>query len=170
LRRTLVLLAVLNIFGFTSTKMENNELVKVREAFHRPVSKANIEEILSMPATGASTETIKAYQAVSRTMMAEFVTSPFSKLSYFKKGKNQLESIILENKSLETIYLRLLIQLNIPSLLGYYSKIESDLDYFCSNFESSEIDEQTTQLFKETLMKTEKIGEYPDKQSKLQGL
>ena len=150
--------------------MENNELVKVREVFHRPVSEANIQEILEIPASGPSEQTIKAYQAVSKTMMAEFVTSPFSKLGYFKKGKNQLESIIASNKSFETIYLRLLIQLNVPSILGYYSQIESDLDYFCSNFDSAPIDKQTKQLFKETILKTAKIGEYPGKKSKVQGL
>lgn len=150
--------------------MESNELVKVREVFHRPVSEANIHEVLDISASGPYLQTIKAYQAVSKTMLAEFVTSPFSKLSYFRKGKNQLESIIATNKSLETVYLRLLIQLNVPSILGYYSQIESDLDYFCSNFDSAPIDAPTKQLFKATILKTAKIGEYPEKKSKVQGL
>ncbi len=170
MRTTLILIAIVSCFGFTYSKMESTELAKVREVFHRPVSEANIEEVLNFSASGPSATKIKAYQAVSQTMMAEYVTSPFTKLSYFKKGKNQLESIIESNRSLETIYLRLLIQLNVPSLLGYYSKIESDLDYFCSNFESETIDSNTKQLFKETLLKTSKIGEYPDKKSKLQSL
>ena len=170
MRLALAFLLISIGFGFTYDKMESNELVKVREVFHRPVSEANIQEVLGIPATGPSAQTVKAYQAVSRTMMAEFVTSPFTKLSYFKKGKNQLETIIASNKSFETVYLRLLIQLNVPSILGYYSQIESDLDYFYSNFNSSPIDTPTKQLFKETVLKTAKIEEYPSQKSKIQGL
>lgn len=170
MRLALAFLLISIGFGFTYSKMGSNELVKVREVFHRPVSEANIQEVLAIQASGPAAQIIKAYQAVCKTMMAEFVTSPFSKLSYFKKGKNQLEAIIASNKSLETVYLRLLIQLNVPSILGYYSQIESDLDYFCINFDSSSIDTPTKQLFKETILKTAKIDDYPGKKSKVQGL
>ena len=150
--------------------MENTELSHVREVFHKPVSQENIEEIINLPADKYNSTSIKAYQAVSKTMMAKYVVSPFSKLSYFNKGKKELETIIASDKNLETVYLRLLIQLNVPSLLNYYSKIETDLDYFCVNFANSQIDEKTKQLFKETLLKTEKIDEYSDRKKKLQHL
>ena len=170
MKKAIALALILSGLSFTNGNMENNKLDNVREVFHRSVSEANIEEVLSIQADGADSEIIKAYQAVSQTMMAEFVVSPFSKFSYFKKGKNQLESIISTNKSFETIYLRLLIQLNVPSMLDYYSKIETDLDYFCTNFESSEIDVQTKELFKQTLLSTAKIGDYPEKKTRILSL
>ena len=170
MRKILVTLLISIGFSFTHTNMENTELSHVRDIFHKPVSKKNIEEIINLPSDKYFSSTIKAYQAVSKTMMAKYVTSPFSKLGYFNEGKKELETIIASDQNLETVYLRLLIQLNVPSLLNYYSKIETDLDYFCVNFANSPIDQNTKELFKETLLKTEKIGEYSERKIKLQHL
>ena len=71
----------------------------------------------------------KAYQAVARTRMAEHVFWPLTKLSYFNDGKDTLEACISRCRSLETVYLRLVVQLNAPGLLGYNDNLEADRTY-----------------------------------------
>jgi hypothetical protein len=163
---------MLILFGciVTELKAQSMELSHVREIFHRPVSQKNVEEVLNLQADQYNSPTIKAYQAVTQTMMAEYVSNPFTKLSYFNKGKKQLEEILVTTKTIETVYLRLLIQLNVPSMLNYYSKIETDLDYFCLNFDDSKIDAKTKKLFIETLLISSKIGEYQEEKKRIQNL
>jgi len=67
------------------------------------------------------------YKACATMMMAQFVFNPFSKLSYFKKGKNMLESAIAADPgNVELRLLRFCTQLDIPSFLGYNDNINED--------------------------------------------
>ena len=60
-------------------------------------------------------------------MIANYVLNPFTKLSYFNKGKKLLEQAIeTAPANAELRFLRFAIQANIPSFLGYNSNIGED--------------------------------------------
>lgn len=60
-------------------------------------------------------------------MMANHVFNPYSKLSYFKKGKDLLEKAIKADKTnVELRFLRLSAQTKSPSFLGYDDHIAVD--------------------------------------------
>ena len=63
-------------------------------------------------------------------IMAKHVFNPFSKLSYFNKGKLILEKAIqAEGKNVELRFLRYSIQTNVPAFLGYKSNLKNDYNF-----------------------------------------
>lgn len=67
------------------------------------------------------------YRGGAIMIMAKHAFNPFSKLSYFKKGKNILESAIrVDNTNVELRFLRYTIQTSVPSFLNYSSEKKSD--------------------------------------------
>lgn len=83
-------------------------------------------EILS-PYTESNNPLYAGYRASAIMMMAKHAFNPFSKMSYFRKGKNILESAIkADDKNVELRFLRFNAQTHTPSFLGYNSDIDSD--------------------------------------------
>ena len=69
----------------------------------------------------------KGYFALSVMMQAKLHKNPFTKLSYFNKGKNILEETISANpKVVELRFLRFSVQNEIPAILLYFNDIDSD--------------------------------------------
>lgn len=63
-----------------------------------------------------------------QTIRAKHVFNPLKKLSTFKEGKKNLElAIIKEPQSAELRFIRLSIQKNAPSFLGYSNQMETDI-------------------------------------------
>lgn len=70
---------------------------------------------------------LSGYKAGATMMMARYVFSPFSKLSYFNKGKKMMEKAIEADKeNPELRFLRFGVQTNIPFFLGYKNDIQTD--------------------------------------------
>lgn len=84
---------------------------------------------------------IRAYQAAATCRMAEFVSSPWTKLKFFNRGKEELENLIKEDKHVELIYLRMLLQLNVPGILNYNKEIDEDLAFFVMHLEKVPVEE-----------------------------
>lgn len=75
------------------------------------------------------------YIGCATMMMARHAFNPFSKLSYFKKGKAILEDAIREDeKNFELRFLRFTAQTNMPSFLGYNESIEKDKKFILNSF------------------------------------
>ncbi|HEY5367973.1 MAG TPA: hypothetical protein VIJ75_03195 [Hanamia sp.] len=75
------------------------------------------------------------YIGCATMMMAKHVFSPFSKMSYFKKGKVMLENAIkADDKNFELRFLRFTAQTNMPSFLGYHDNIETDKKFILNSF------------------------------------
>jgi hypothetical protein len=75
------------------------------------------------------------YRASAMMMMAKHVANPFSKMSYFKKGKKILETAIkADEKNIELRFLRFNAQTHIPSFLGYNDSIEADRKFLENSF------------------------------------
>lgn len=67
------------------------------------------------------------YRASGTMMMANYVFNPFSKLSYFKKGKKMLSAAIAADaQNIELRFIRFGVQTNVPSFLGYNDYVEKD--------------------------------------------
>lgn len=75
------------------------------------------------------------YKGSGTMMMAKHVFNPFSKLSYFKKGKQMLESAIATDETnFELRFLRFTAQTNMPSFLGYNNDIEKDKEFILNYY------------------------------------
>lgn len=75
-----------------------------------------------------------AYLGALETIWAKYVNNPFSKLSTFKKGKGKIEAAVKKApNNLEIRYLRLSVQKNAPSFLGYKSNINEDTEFIKEN-------------------------------------
>ncbi len=67
------------------------------------------------------------FKAMSEFMLCNHTSSLFSKYNHFNEGKKLLETAIKQDlKNTELIYFRFITQTNVPSLLGYSSKINGD--------------------------------------------
>jgi len=74
------------------------------------------------------------YKGSATMMKAKYARDPFSKLSYFGKGKNMLEkAITADENNTELRFLRLAAQANAPSFLGYDDKINSDKSFLLNS-------------------------------------
>lgn len=89
---------------------------------------ANLSEIKDHSATHLG------YLGGLQTIWANHVFSPISKLNTFNKGKKNIEQAIKkEPKNVELRFIRLSVQKNAPSFLGYYSNIKEDMQFIKNN-------------------------------------
>ena len=81
--------------------------------------------------------TAEGYFALSSMMLAKIYQNPFTKLSYFNRGKNILEATIKSYPgNVELRFLRYAVQAKVPSILLYFNDMEDDkeiLDGYISN-------------------------------------
>lgn len=78
--------------------------------------------------------TYLGYLGGLQTIWANHVFSPISKWNTFKKGKGNIEQAIkIEPENVELRFIRLSIQKNIPSFLGYKSNIDEDIEFIKKN-------------------------------------
>lgn len=104
-------------------------MITIRDLYSKAsTSKADSEKLkTTLEAIKTPNECIKGYIAVSNMIEANYVYSPYTKLSYFNKGKALLDQAIKnDNQNIELRYLRLCVQTNAPSFLGYNKQIETD--------------------------------------------
>jgi len=135
-------LVVSGLWLISAQGQKGDVLGQVREDFQRIKGKEDIEQLnkIAVDDSDAVANTIRAYQGAATCMMAEYVFSPIKKLQYFNDGKKSLERSIKNDKSVETIYCRLLIQLNVPGFLNYHDEIKGDIDFFKAELPKAKID------------------------------
>lgn len=80
----------------------------------------------------------KALTGVGYFFQAKHSYSPFTKMSYFKKGRSLLDDSIKEEPAnLEMRLLRYLSQLKSPSFLGYKKNMKEDKQFLQKNYKNS---------------------------------
>lgn len=95
------------------------------------------------------------YKGSATMMMAQHVSNPFSKLSYFHKGKNMLDQAInADLKNMELRFLRFAAQTEAPAMLGYRGDIAQDKNLILASLPTSD-DEQLRRLIIGYLAKSE---------------
>lgn len=84
-----------------------------------------ITSVQSCPS--ASDPVLAGYQAAATMMMAQYVVNPFSKLSWFRKGRKLLDNTLAQHpQHTELRFLRFTVQTNAPGMLGYNDEISAD--------------------------------------------
>ena len=75
----------------------------------------------------SQSSTAEGYFALATMMLAKTHSNPFTKLSYFNKGKNILEAAIeAYPDNVELRFLRYAVQAKVPSILLYFNDMEED--------------------------------------------
>ena len=99
----------------------------------------------------------KGYTAAMVFMKSRFVTFPFTKLKYFKKGKTILDETIIESPSnIEIRYIRFLMQKQIPDFLGYNDNIKEDFNVIVDGIKMSNLQsEMKSEIVKNMLLTKE---------------
>lgn len=113
------------------------DIASVRMLFQQAaLDETACKQMISLLAPyGEESPLLLGYKGSGTMMMAKHVFNPFSKLSYFKKGKQMLEnSIDTDEQNLELRFLRFAAQTNMPSFLGYNSDIEKDRAFILNHF------------------------------------
>ena len=84
-----------------------------------------------------------SYNIISDLMLCNFTLNPYTKYKIFKNSIKKLDRVILLNpQNTEIRFLRYLVQLNSPKILGYYTHIENDYKLIMSNINSENEDLQ----------------------------
>ena len=120
------LFIILPFIGFAdSPKLED-----VRLLFHQSQeSQKTCTQLIELlqPYTEKNNSLFLGYRGCATMMMAKHAINPFSKLSYFRKGKLLLEKAIqFDPKNIELRFLRYTVQYNVPSFLNYDSNQKQD--------------------------------------------
>ena len=122
---------------------ESDDLLEVRTHFHNINGEQEVKSLMNWPVEENRDESprMNAYRAIATCMMAEYSWSPLKKLGFFRRGTKLMDSVISEELHVESVYLRLLIQLKTPEILNYRKHIESDLAYLKNELPGALIDE-----------------------------
>ena len=131
---------------------------KIRSDFHAgKTTQEKLEKIIGNQSYENSPLT-SAYKGLCETMMAEYVYLPTSKLKYFNRGKKKIDQAVSQDSGdPELRYIRMMVQLNAPSFLGYNGKIEEDLKIFIKNKEQFEGGDQWLKTFANNLLQTKNL-------------
>ena len=115
-------------------------LVELRASLDKVQSNKEYAFKLYNTLQSSSLTTVKSgYFGVIQSMLATHTNDPMKKISYFNAGKNSLEkSIVKLPNNTELRYLRLMLQLNVPSILGYSKNIEGDRSFIVKTIASQQ--------------------------------
>ncbi|MEL1253526.1 hypothetical protein AAEO57_07065 [Flavobacterium sp. DGU38] len=133
---------------------DSTGLDEIRTNYNKAVSdKALCEKMITeLSKTQNESTDYLAYLGGFQAIWANHVFSPVSKLSTFNKGKKNIERAIKkEPDNAEYRFIRLSIQKNVPSILGYKSNIKEDTEFLKSN--QNQIKSQILQKNIEALLK-----------------
>ena len=103
------------------------ELEKIRINYEKAVSDKKICQAM-ISKLSANTDALHvAYLGAFQAIWAKHIINPISKLSTFKKGKRNIEEAVKSKPdNVEIRFVRLSVQANCPSFLGYSGKINED--------------------------------------------
>ncbi|HET7117290.1 MAG TPA: hypothetical protein VFI29_12405 [Hanamia sp.] len=129
---------VLLFCGFTAFSSVPVDMSKVRSLYKEAVkSEDSCKELVAISSgpNEKNNPLMLGYKGSGTMLMAKHVFNPFTKMSYFKKGKQMLEKAIeLDENNIELRFLRFNAQTNMPSFLGYNSSIENDKKFLLNRF------------------------------------
>ena len=110
----------------TASPTLNDVRVMYHEASSNNDACKSLVEILK-PYNEKNNPVLSGYRAGATMMMAKYVFSPFSKISYFRKGRDMLQKAVnADDQNIELRFLRFAVQTNLPFFLGYKDHIEAD--------------------------------------------
>ncbi|MFA4870163.1 MAG: hypothetical protein WC623_18340 [Pedobacter sp.] len=115
-------------------KAKGMELEKIRINYEKAVSDKEICQAMIKQLSTNTDALHIAYLGAFQAVWAKHTINPISKLSTFKKGKKNIELAVKSRPDdAEIRFVRLSVQLNCPSFLGYSNKINEDKKIVQSN-------------------------------------
>ena len=143
--------------SLAQTPVEMNRDLYIKAASEQRYAEELLESSRELGAAGSMLHL--GYQGAANMMMAKHVGNPFSKLSYFKKGKKLLQKAIEEDgDNLELRFLRFSVQSKAPAFLGYRAELEEDKEFILAHFEALQ-DPQLKEMVRVFLLESEQISE-----------
>lgn len=128
-----LLLSIAGAPGFTGIP----SIREVRQIYQAAASgEDQCKKLITLltPYTEKNNPLLSGYKGSATMLMARYANNPFSKLSYFKKGKMMVEkAIAADEMNVELRFLRFAAQTNAPSFLGYNSDIETDKTFLLNS-------------------------------------
>lgn len=117
------------IFMFFSNQKHKVDLEFVRSNYNKAVIDKSLCDSMIKDLQQADHDTVLfAYLGGLETVWAKHIINPISKLKTFNKGKRKIElAIQKEPENVEIRFIRLSVQKNAPSFLGYNKNIKEDL-------------------------------------------
>lgn len=137
--KSLIVLALFFVAKTSDAGSYNKELpsiTEIRNLYEKSLkSEDDCQKLIDLLEPYKKDPLYLGYSGCATMMMAKHTFSPFSKLSYFKKGKLMLEDAInADEKNFELRFLRFTAQTNMPSFLGYNDSIEKDKKFILNSF------------------------------------
>lgn len=124
------LISVLLFFCFSQVngQAKKMDLDDIRINYAKSVSDKKLcEQMIKEIGLQTPSPVLMCYLGGLQTIWAQHVFNPFQKMQTFKKGKINIEKAIQQERdNPEMRYIRLSIQENAPSILGYHSDIQND--------------------------------------------
>lgn len=144
--KTLVFLTLFLMLGGA----DNNDLLRTRELYYKAsLNETNAEAFDDYLSTSPDIERslLAGYWGVCFMLKANHVWNPYSKLSYFNKGKDMLnEAIVKAPAQVELRFLRFCVQTNVPAFLGYKTDIPADKALILKKYSSLEDEDLKTRI------------------------
>lgn len=122
------LIATLSIFCLIQTDLFSMDLDYVRANYDKAVKNKKLcRQLIQDLEKAEKSPLFLAYLGALQTIWANHVFSPVSKLKTFNQGKKNIEKAVSSDKdNAEIRFIRLSVQKNAPSFLGYNSMIKTD--------------------------------------------
>jgi hypothetical protein len=108
---------------------ERGSLIEIRNLYAKSASsKASNGKLLRLlEGADKGSALMEGYRGAALMIEASHLLSPLSKWNRFKIGKGLIEHAVkAEPDNVETRYIRLTIQTNLPAFLGYSSHVKTD--------------------------------------------
>ena len=156
------IISILLFVTLISATQNTRDLELIRAAFQDIEKEEDVKSIIDfkiIDTIKANINVLKAYKGAAQCMMAAYVFSPVAKLRNFNEGKKILEGSIMDNRNVENIYLRLLIQLNVPKILEYHKSIDEDILFLNEHLPKEPIDMAYKNLMIQNLVSVAKNKE-----------
>lgn len=121
---------------FLLTSATTTSLDVVRASYNKVVSDKKMckQMIAELEKIKNNSATHLAYLGGLQAVLANHVFNPISKLNTFNEGKKNIEQAIKnEPNNVELRFIRLSVQRNAPSFLGYKSSINEDTEFIKKN-------------------------------------
>ncbi|WP_443938882.1 hypothetical protein [Pedobacter sp. MW01-1-1] len=102
----------------------------LKAPYNKDICKKMIEELKR----NAKEPIYLGYLGGFQTIYAKHLLNPFSKLKTFNQGRKNIDGAIIQaSDSVELRYIRLSVQKNAPSFLGYSGMVNQDTDFLRRN-------------------------------------
>ncbi len=131
---------ILLLFFNTALAAQTPTISEVRTMYHNSSEDGTTcRKMVDMLAvyTPASNALLAGYEGGALMMLAKHAVNPFSKFSYFKKGKHILEDAInADAQNAELRFIRFATQSDAPGFLGYNDNLKEDKSFLLKALEN----------------------------------